>query len=209
MGAGVAVSSAPVPDHRPRCAVAIGASAGGLHALRCTIADLPADLPAAVLIVLHLAPHAKSMLPALLASSTRLRVRDVRDESLVEAGTLYVAVPDHHLYVADGRIRLGVTAPIHHVRPAIDRLFESIALGWADAAVGVILTGNGSDGASGLSAIKRNGGCTIVQDPLDAEYSGMPRAAIATGLVDTVLPLAAIGPAVALAVATAAARQAA
>jgi two-component system, chemotaxis family, protein-glutamate methylesterase/glutaminase len=189
------------------CAVAIGASAGGVQALRTIITALPADLPAAVFIVLHLDPHGRSLLPMLLAAVTPLRFRDVRDESLVESGTVYVAVPDRHLLVYDGRVQLAVSAPVHHVRPSVDRLFESIAASWLAAAVGVILTGNGADGASGIAAIKHGGGCTIVQDPSDAEYPGMPQAAIATGAVDAVLPLAAIAPAVARAVAIAAAAR--
>jgi two-component system, chemotaxis family, protein-glutamate methylesterase/glutaminase len=193
----------------PSCAVAIGASAGGVQALRTILGALPADLPAAVFVVLHLDPNGRSLLPRLLAASTALRVPDVRDEGPVEAGSIYVAVPDRHLLVADGRVRLGVSAPVHFVRPSVDRLFESVALSWLTAAVGVVLTGTGVDGASGIAAIKHGGGSTIVQDPSDAEFPSMPRAAIATGFVDSVLPLAAIGPAVARAVVAAAARPAA
>lgn len=177
--------------------------------MRTIIAALPADLPAAVFVVLHLDPNGRSFLPMLLAAATALRVPDVRDESPVETGTIYVAVPDRHLLVADGRVRLVVSAPVHFVRPSIDHLFESVALSWLTAAVGVVLTGNGSDGAAGIAAIKHGGGCTIVQDPRDADFPSMPRAAIATGFVDSVLPLAAIGPAVARAVAVAVAGPAA
>jgi two-component system chemotaxis response regulator CheB len=199
----------PTEKQAPSCAVAIGASAGGVQALRTIIAALPADLPAAVFVVLHLDPNGRSFLPMLLAAATALRVPDVRDESPVETGTIYVAVPDRHLLVADGRVRLVVSAPVHFVRPSIDHLFESVALSWLTAAVGVVLTGNGSDGAAGIAAIKHGGGCTIVQDPRDADFPSMPRAAIATGFVDSVLPLAAIGPAVARAVAVAVAGPAA
>jgi two-component system chemotaxis response regulator CheB len=171
--------------HAPVCAVAIGASAGGVPALRTIFAALPATLQAAVFVVLHLDPNGRSLLPALLA-----------------------AVPDRHLLIAEGRLRLAVSAPVHHARPSIDRLFESVALTWLAGAVGVVLTGNGSDGASGIAAIKHGGGCTIAQDPTDAEFPSMPRAAIATGFVDSVLPLAAIGPAVARAVAAASGRAA-
>lgn len=198
----------PADKQAPPCAVAIGASAGGVQALRTIIAALPADLPAAVFVVLHLDPHGRSVLPTLLAAATPLRMRDVRDESFIESGTIYVAVPDRHLLVADGRVRLTVSEPVHHVRPSVDRLFESVALSWLTGAVGVVLTGNGSDGASGIAAIKQGGGCTIVQDPRDAEYASMPRAAIATGFVDSVLPLAAIAPAVTRAAAVAAAGHA-
>jgi two-component system chemotaxis response regulator CheB len=197
----------PDVDRGSRCAVAIGASAGGLRALRSVVAALPADLPAAVLIVLHLHPSARSLLPMLLASVTSLRLGDVRDGTPLQPGAMYVAVPDHHLVVADGRVRLLTSPRLHHVRPSVDRLFESVALVWAGAAVGVVLTGSGSDGAAGITAIKRQGGCTIVQDPNEAEYSGMPRAAVATGCVDFVLPLAGIGAAIVRAAAVAAAGQ--
>ena len=208
--AGIVVIDGPPTDKSAApCAVAIGASAGGVQALRTIITALPADLPAAVFIVLHLDPHGRSSLPTLLAASTRLRFRDVRDESVVESGTVYVAVPDRHLLVCDGRVQLAVSAPVHYVRPSVDRLFKSIAMSWLAAAVGVVLTGTGLDGASGIAAIKHGGGCTIVQDPSDAEYPGMPLAAIATGAVDAVLPLAAIAPAVARAAAIAAAGRAA
>ena len=199
----------PTDKQVPSCAVAIGASAGGVQALRTIVGALPADLPAAVFGVLHLDPSRRSLLPMLLAASTALRVPAVLDGGAVESGSIYVAVPDRHLLVADGRVRLGVSAPVHFVRPSVDCLFESIALGWLTAAVAVVLTGNGVDGASGIAAIKRRGGCTIAQDPRDADFPSMPRAALATGLVDTVLPLAAIAPAVARAVAVAAANRAA
>jgi two-component system, chemotaxis family, protein-glutamate methylesterase/glutaminase len=199
----------PTDNQVPSCAVAIGASAGGVQALRTIIGALPADLPAAVFVVLHLDPNGRSLLPMLLAASTALRVPPVFDDGPVESGNIYVAVPDRHLLVADGRVRLEVSAPVHFVRPSVDRLFESVALSWLTAAVGVVLTGNGVDGASGIAAIKHRGGSTIVQDPGDADFPSMPRAAIATGSVDSVLPLAAIAPAVARAVAVAAASRAA
>lgn len=193
----------------PRCAVAIGASAGGVQALRTVVATLPVDLPAAVFVVLHLDPRGTSRLPALLAAVTPLRVDDVRKESRVEARSIYVAVPDHHLVVSDGRIRLDVSPPVHRMRPSVDRLFESVALVWAAGAIGVVLTGTGVDGASGVSAIKAGGGRNFAQDPAGARYPGMPRAAIATGDVDVVLPLVEIGPAIVQAVAVVAAGPAA
>jgi two-component system chemotaxis response regulator CheB len=192
----------------PRCVVAIGASAGGVQAVRALIGALPSDLPAAVFVVLHLDPRGRSLLPTLLAAVTPLRMRDVRDEGLIETGALYVAVPDRHLLVCDGRVRLTVSERVHHARPSVDSLLESVALSWRTGAVGVVLTGNGCDGASGIAAIKRAGGSTIVQDPGEAQFPSMPRAAIATGLVDSILPLAAIGPAVIRAAAAATGRAA-
>jgi two-component system, chemotaxis family, protein-glutamate methylesterase/glutaminase len=197
------------PTQPPLCGVAIGASAGGLHAVKTIIGALPADLAAAVFVVLHLDPHGRSLLPTLLAAATALRSRDVRDGGLVETGTIYVAVPDRHLIVLDGHVRLVVSDPVHYARPAIDCLFESVARSWQTAAVGVVLTGNGIDGAAGIAAIKRAGGATIAQDPIDAEFPRMPCAAIATGFVDSVLPLARIASAITGAVAVASAGRAA
>jgi two-component system chemotaxis response regulator CheB len=180
-----------------------------LHAVRTIVGALPADLAAAVFVVVHLDPHGRSLLPTLLAAATALRAGDVREEGLVETGTIYVAVPDRHLVVVDRRVRLVVSDPVHYVRPAIDRLFESVALSWQTAAVGVVLSGNGIDGAAGIAAIKRAGGATIVQDPTDAEFPRMPCAAIATGFVDSVLPLVRIASAITGAVAVASAGRAA
>lgn len=208
-GGEVAVIEMSPEKATPPCAVAIGASAGGVRALRTIISALPANLHAAVFVVLHLDPNGRSLLPMLLAAVTPLHVRDVREEGRVETGMIYVAIPNHHLIVADGRVRLAVSEPVHYVRPSVDRLFESIAFGWLGAAVGVVLTGNGCDGASGIAAIKHGGGRTIVQDPGEAEFPSMPRAAIATGSVDSVLPLVAIAPEVVRAVAAAAAGRAA
>jgi two-component system chemotaxis response regulator CheB len=196
-------------DSGARCAVAVGASAGGVPVLRELVAALPADLPAAVLVVLHLDPRARSLLPALLRTATALRVVDVRDEAVVEAGAVYVGIPDRHLFVAEGRIRLGISEPVHHFRPSIDYLFESVAAAWRRAAIGVILTGNGSDGARGIVAVKEAGGATFAQDPREAPFPGMPQAAIATGHVDSILSVVALGEAITRAVTIVAATEAA
>jgi two-component system chemotaxis response regulator CheB len=185
------------PDASPVAAIAIGASAGGVTALQTVIDMLPASLDAAVLVVLHLDPRRQSLLADLLRRHAALRVQQAADGDALAAGTAYVAPPDAHMVVDDAHIRLTHTVPVHHTRPSIDLLFESVARKFDGRAVAVVLTGSGADGANGIRAVKRLGGTTLAQDPLTAEHPSMPRAACATGCVDHVLPLERIGPALA------------
>ena len=173
--------------------VAIGASAGGVEALHVVVGALPAALPATVLIVQHMDPRHKSMLAGLLARRSRLAVRQAVHGEAVQRGTVYIAQPDMHLIVRDGHLALTDTKLVHFSRPSIDLLFESVADAYGDRAVGVILSGTGLDGATGVRAIKAKGGTTIIQDPASAAHPGMPQAARATGAVDLTLPLEEIG----------------
>jgi two-component system chemotaxis response regulator CheB len=177
--------------------VAIGASAGGVTALPAVLAPLPADFPAALLIVQHLDAHRRSFLAAVLARTCRLPVRDARSGDLIEPGVVYVAPPGAHLVLRGGRLVLSDAAPVNFSRPSVDVLFGSVAVACGPRAVGVILTGAGVDGAAGLRAIKTAGGRTLVQEPAGAEYPSMPAAARATGCADLTLALAEIGPALA------------
>jgi len=178
-------------------AVAVGASAGGVTALQVVIGALPEDLPAAVLVVQHLDPRHKSLLAALLARRARLQVKEAHPHEIIRPGTAYIAPPDTHLLVADGRISLTTSELVHFTRPSVDLLFESVAAAYKGRAIGVVLTGSGLDGATGIRAIKEQGGTTIVQDPASADHSSMPAHASATGCVDFILPLEDIGPAIA------------
>jgi two-component system chemotaxis response regulator CheB len=173
--------------------VAIGASAGGVEALHVVVGALPAALPATVLIVQHMDPRHKSMLAGLLARRSRLTVRQAVHGEAVQRGTVYIAQPDTHLIVRDGHLALTDTKLVHFSRPSIDQLFESVADAYGDRAIGVILSGTGLDGATGMRTIKAKGGTTIIQDPASAAHPGMPQAARATGAVDLVLPLEEIG----------------
>jgi two-component system, chemotaxis family, protein-glutamate methylesterase/glutaminase len=175
--------------------VAIGASAGGVAALPIVLSTLPANFPAAVLVVQHLDPDVRSHLARVLQRGCALPVRDAVADVTIEPGIVYVAPPGLHLLLRDGRVVLTDTARVHFSRPSIDVLFDSIAAAYGPRAVGVILTGSGSDGAAGLRSISRAGGRTIVQEPATAEYSAMPSAAGATGCADFTLPLSRIGPA--------------
>ena len=176
--------------------VAIGASAGGLKALMEVLSRLPADLPASILIVQHLDPRHKSLLVELLQRRCQIRIKEAVNDEPIEKSVVYIAPPDRHLLLTDGKTYLTSTAFVHFSRPSIDLLFESVAASMDGKSIGVILTGSGSDGAMGIKAIKEQGGTTIAQDPDTAEHNSMPRSAIATGMVDFVLPLAEIAPAI-------------
>jgi two-component system chemotaxis response regulator CheB len=159
--------------------IAIGSSADGVLALRAIVAALPAALPAAVVIVQHLGDGREPRLPAVLARHTGLHVKTAEHEEELVAGTVYVARPGIHLVVADGVVRLEPGERITLARPSIDVLFSSIARVCAEHSIGVLLSGAGRDGAAGLAEIRKAGGTTIVQDPVEAAYPRMPLSALA------------------------------
>ncbi len=162
-----------------RDVVVIGGSAGSHKPLLQVLARLPAALPAAVLIVLHMAPGARTGLAKSLASSCALPVRPAVDGVRLDPGCVHVAVPDRHLIVDEGDVlRLSDGPRQNRVRPAVDALFRSAARWCGPRAVGVVLSGSLDDGAAGLAAIVADGGIALVQDPAEARFPGMPRAAL-------------------------------
>ena len=169
-----------------------------MPALVQLVAQLPATLPAAVLVVQHFAPDSNGQqLLDRLARHTQLRCRLPLDGETIEAGTLYLAPPDRHLLVKDGSVgHLLVTKGPreNHYRPAADALFRSAAVAYGSRVVGVVLTGMLHDGTAGLEFIKRCGGIAVVQDPHEAEYPSMPENALRNVDVDYVVPLAQMGP---------------
>jgi two-component system chemotaxis response regulator CheB len=170
--------------------VAVAASAGGLKALTEVLGGLPADFPAALVVVQHLDPRHRSLLAEILGRRSGLEVRQAADCGRVAAGSVLIAPPDHHLLVnPDGSLSLTRTELVHFSRPSADLLFESVAASYRSRAIGVVLSGSGSDGAMGAKAIKKTGGTLIVQDPATAEFPGMPGAALQAGPADFVLPL--------------------
>jgi two-component system, chemotaxis family, protein-glutamate methylesterase/glutaminase len=176
--------------------VLVAASAGGLAAISAVLAALPADFPVPVVVVQHLDPRHVSLMSEILRRRTSLGVEEATSGSRVQAATVYVAPPDEHLLVGrEGRLCLSHADRVHFVRPSADLLFESGAESFPGRAIGVVLTGTGSDANMGVRALERTGGTVIAQDPESAEFAGMPLAAIATGGVDFVLPLEEIGPA--------------
>ncbi|HET7460776.1 MAG TPA: chemotaxis protein CheB [Longimicrobium sp.] len=172
--------------------VVIGASAGGVEALRCIVEALPDGFPAAVFVVVHFPPHASSSLPAILSRAGTLPAVHPEDGDPIEPGRIYVAPPDLHLLVERGRIRLSRGPRENGHRPAVDPLFRSAAVAYGRRVVGVVLTGNLDDGTGGLSAVVRRGGVAVVQDPADAAHPGMPSSALANVRVDHSVPLAGI-----------------
>jgi two-component system, chemotaxis family, protein-glutamate methylesterase/glutaminase len=169
--------------------IAIGASAGGVEALTRLVAGLPADLPAAVVAVLHLSPDLPSHLAHILARAGPLPAMEARDGDLLQPGLILIAAPGHHLVVQDGRARLLDGAPVNRVKPAIDPLFQSAARDYGPRLVAVILTGTLHDGSAGLIAVRRAGGVAVVQDPNDAEQSEMPQSAFDAAGADHCVPL--------------------
>ena len=170
--------------------VAIASSAGGIRALSNVLSGLPKGFPVPVLVVQHLDPRHQTVIADVLGRRTALPVRLASAGDVAVPGTVYMAPPDHHLLVGSGgEVTLSRSELVHFVRPSADLLFESVAGAYGARAVACVLTGTGSDGSMGVSAVKSRGGTTIAQDPESAEFRGMPDAAVATGSIDFVLPL--------------------
>jgi two-component system chemotaxis response regulator CheB len=175
--------------------IVIGASAGGLKALIEVLSVLPADFPAAIAVVQHMAPQYRSQMAEILARRTPLKSTQAGEGDILAPAHIYFAPPDYHLMIKSGGIVfLSHTAIVNYVRPSVNNLFSSAAGVFKDRLIGVILTGTGSDGAVGVESINANGGKVIVQDEATSEYFSMPSAAINTGTVEFVLPLEAIAP---------------
>jgi two-component system CheB/CheR fusion protein len=168
--------------------VAVGASAGGVRALQTLFSTMPTDTGAAFVVVIHLDPERRSELPAILGARTRMPVVQVRDRCKLEADHVYVIPPDRRLEMVDHEVSAVEFDEPHGHRSPIDQFFRSVAERLGDG-FAVILSGAGSDGVVGVRAVKESGGIILVQDPSEAEHSSMPRSAIATGVVDVVLPV--------------------
>lgn len=168
--------------------VAIAASAGGLKAIIKILSNLPADFPAPIVVVQHLDPRHRSLMAEILSRRTALKVKEAEEGEKLERATAYIAKPDHHLLVnTDGTLSLSSSELVHFLRPSADLLFESVAASYRDRAIAVVLSGTGIDGSMGAQAIKKTGGTLIVQE--DAEFAGMPNAAMNATKVDFIHPL--------------------
>ncbi len=180
-------ASDPVP--RPRAIVGVGASAGGLAALRRFLGAMPENTGLAIVVIQHLDPNHESMMAELLSRSTRMTVRQVEEDMLIEPDHVYIIPPNSYLTLDQWRMRL--TAPLQRRgrRMPIDYFFHSLAETRGRRAICIILSGTGSDGTLGLKDVKSAGGMAMAEDPDTAEYDGMPRSAVATGQVDLVLPV--------------------
>lgn len=173
--------------------IVIGGSSGATAPLKEILGRLPPDMAAAVFVVLHIPAHGIGILATVASAAGRLPVRQAENGVAIEHGTVYLAAPDHHLLIADGRLMLGRGPRENLVRPAIDPLFRSAALHYGPRVIGIVLSGFLSDGASGLNAIKRCGGLAIVQQPTDAIADEMPRRALEASAVDFCIPGTDIG----------------
>lgn len=174
--------------------IVVGASWGGLAAVRAIVRSLPAEFEIPIVVVQHRHKDSDARLGRFLAKDTHLNVCDVEDKMPVEPGRLYVAPPDYHTLVEQGYLSLSTEAPVRYSRPSIDVMLVSAAAAYAHRTVGVILTGGNADGAHGLRRVADIGGLPIVQDPSTAEVAAMPEAAIKAVPQARVFPLKRIGP---------------
>ena len=179
----------PAPAARTFPIVGLGASAGGLEALEKFLAQVPPDCGLGFVVVTHQHPGHTSLLPELLGKCTRMRVRLAADGLAVEPNTVYLSLPEGYLAILHGTLHLMEPDEAGLLRLPIDYFFRSLAEDQKEKAVGIVLSGTGTDGTLGLKAIKGATGMTMAQEPDSAKYSGMPSSAIATGLVDYVLPV--------------------
>lgn len=168
--------------------VSLGASAGGLEALEKFFDTVPADSGLAFVVVQHLSPDFKSLMNELLARHTKLKIHRVEDGMEVEPNAIYLIPPKKEMIVADGKLLLTDKDPSQGLSLPIDTFMRSQAQEYGEQAIGVVLSGTGSDGTRGIRAIHEAGGFVIAQDESSANFDGMPRSAIETGIVDAVLP---------------------
>jgi two-component system, chemotaxis family, protein-glutamate methylesterase/glutaminase len=173
--------------------IVLGASAGGIEALQQLVAALPADLPAALLVTLHLFERSETTLPQILHRAGPLPAVSAQDGQPIEPGRIYVAPPDYHLILRPGSIQLGHGPKENLQRPCINAMFRSAAVAYGPRVIGVLLTGMLDDGAAGLWEIQQRGGVTVVQDPEEAAYRSMPDSAIRGFPVHYILGLSEMG----------------
>jgi two-component system chemotaxis response regulator CheB len=174
--------------------VVIGASVGGIEALRTIVGGLPADFPASVFVVMHVSPQSPSILADILDRAGALPAANAADGERIQPGRIYVAPPDHHLVIEPNRVRVTRGPKEKRFRPAVDPLFRSAAQVYGPRVIGVILTGYLDDGTAGLWAVKQLGGTSVVQDPQEALAPSMPASALRQVRVDHCVPVAEIAP---------------
>jgi two-component system chemotaxis response regulator CheB len=177
--------------------IAMAASVGGLKALSIILGGLPADFPAAIAIVMHVAPDHKSLLTDILKCRTHLQVTEAHTGDVLVLAKVFVAPPNHHLFVVKGdhlKLSSSHAEKIHFARPSAEPLFASVAEIYKRRAIAVVLTGGDGDGSFGVQIIKDKGGTVIAQDRPTSENFSMPETSIKTGDVDYILPLDKIAP---------------
>ena len=178
-------------------AVVIGASWGGINALKVLLSELPIDFLVPVFVVQHLLPEEDSYLVTYLKENTSIEIKDPNSLEKIVPSVVFIAPPNYHMLLEKTEhIVLSVEEKVNYSRPSIDLLFLSAAEVYKEKLIGVVLTGANSDGSVGLKRIKELGGFTIVQDPKQAEAGIMPKAAIKSTEVDYVLNIEEIGQAI-------------
>lgn len=181
-------------DNQPKFIVVIGTSAGGIRALEELVLQLSPDMDAAFFIVLHLSRKGVGdVLFRRLQNSSPLPCRLGKNDDRIEKGVIYFAPPDEHMLVAPGKLVIGKGAPENRWRPSINNLFRSAAASYNSRVIGIILTGLLDDGTAGMSAVKKCGGTSIVQDPVEADYPDMPLSVMRDVVVDHIQPLSQMG----------------
>ena len=170
--------------------VGVGASAGGLAAIKTLLETLPAKPDMAFVVVLHLSPDHESNAASILQTVTRMPVAQVTGRLTIERNHVYVIPPTHDLVMVDGALSLEPSQRTRGRHVVIDHFFRTLAEAHRERAIGIVLSGTGADGSVGIASLKAHGGLVIAQSPGEAEYDGMPRSAIATGNADIVLPVA-------------------
>src|SRR5215831_9011345 len=176
-----------LPGSHPFPIVGVGASAGGLEAFTELLTNLPASPGLAVLFVLHLEPHHKSQLADILTRVSPLPIREATEGMPVEADHVYLIPPNTNMALVDGKLGLSPSSLVRGAHMPVDHLFRSLAEVQKERAIGVILSGGGTDGTLGFQAIKAEGGITFAQDEKTARQDSMPRSAASDGCVDYVL----------------------
>jgi two-component system chemotaxis response regulator CheB len=177
----------------PPSLVVVGTSMGGLKALEAVLGELGADFPLPIAVVQHRGVEIQDQLTLLLQLHCALPVSEANDKERITGGHVFIAPPDYHLLIDDGRFALSTEARVLYAGRSIDVLFESAADGYRDRVLALVLTGASADGARGAARVRARGGRVLAQDPTTAEAPEMPRAAIEAGAVDQVLPLKEIG----------------
>lgn len=177
-----------VKQKLPEYVVGIGASAGGLEALQEFFKNVPLESGLAYVVVQHLSPDYKSLMNELLARFTNVPIQIIEDGMLLESNNIYLIPPKKNLTVFHGKLLLEDQKPSKGINLPIDIFFRSLAADFGKKAIGIILSGTGSDGTLGIKAVKEAGGMVVVQDEKTAKFDGMPKSSIATGVVDFILP---------------------
>ena len=168
--------------------VGIGASAGGLEAVQQLFDHLPNDTGHAFVVIQHLSPDFKSLMPELLSKHTEMEIFTAEDKQEIKANCIYLNQRNKNLHIKENRLYLLEKGPKHNLNLPIDIFFHTLGEEYGNQSIGVILSGTGSDGSRGIETIHQTGGTVIAQDPNSAQFNGMPNSAIATNLCDFILP---------------------